>query len=199
MGHRDQGPNKFLAEQIVNEGGLGRFQELVDFFRTNPDKDLKKDCIMTMAWVGERSPEMLVPYIDLLLRNFDSDIPRVSWGSMIALAFAAHLVTDKLFDELPKIIDAMDVGTPLPRDHGYRILMTLYQNKKYQEDIFFIALEQIQKAPSNQVGQYAEKLIKVLNPMHKDELLAVLEEKNNELSNEYHIRRLSKNIKKLYK
>jgi len=196
---RDQRPNRILAERIVNEGGAEQLQGLVDFFLSKPHKDLQKDCVLTMAWIGEQSPELLIPHIDLLIENFNSEIPRVVWGSMIAMAFCAHLVTDKIYSSLPKILDAMDAGSAVTRDHGYRMLMTLYQREKYQENLFFIALEQIQKAPSNQVGQYAERLIEVLNPIHRKELISVLEEKNAELSNEYHIRRLTKNIKKLYK
>jgi len=196
---RDQGPNRILAERIVNEGGTEQLQGLVDFFLSKPHKDLQKDCVLTMAWVGEKSPELLIPHIDLLIENLNSETPRVVWGSMIAMAFCAHLVTDKMYDALPKILDAMDAGSAVTRDHGYRMLMTLYQTEMYQENLFFIALEQIQKAPSNQVGQYAERLIRVLNPIHKNELISVLEEKNAELSNEYHIRRLTKNIKKLHK
>ncbi|MCP4457108.1 MAG: hypothetical protein GY816_03625 [Cytophagales bacterium] len=197
LDHKDQGPNIVLAERIVNSGGSELLQKLIDFFKTEPHKDLQKDCVLTMAWVAERSPEMIIPHVDLLLENFNSEIPRVIWGSMIALAFSAHLMPDKIYEALPKIIDAMDAGTPVTRDHGYRILITLYQIEKYQEDVFYIILEQIQLAPSNQLGQYAEKLIKVLDTKHKDELVVVLEERGTELTNEHHRKRLSKNLKRL--
>jgi len=199
LDRKDQVPNKALAERIVNEGGEAQLQELVDFFLTHPHRELQKDCVLTMASVGEQSPKMLVPYIDLLIENFDSSINRVVWGSMIALAFLAHLVPDKIYRGLPKIIDAMDQGTVITRDHGYRMLITLYQSDKYREDLFYIILEQIQLAPSNQLGQYAEKLIKVLDTKHKDELIAVLEDRSADLTNEHHKKRLSKNLKKLYK
>lgn len=199
LDRKDQESNRALAERIVNEGGATQLQELVGFFLTQPPRDLQKDCVLTMAWVGELSPKMLVPYIAFLLKNFDSDIPRVVWGSMIALAFSAHLVPNQIYNALPKIIDAMDAGTPVTRDHGYRILLTLYQTKKYQEDVFCIILEQIQLAPSNQFGQYAEKLIKVLDSKHKKELIAVLEDRGAELTNEHHKKRLDTNLKKCYK
>ena len=134
LDRRDQGPNKALAERIVNEGSAEQLQELEDFFLTQP----QKDCILTMAWVGEQSPELLIPHIDLLIENFNSKIPRVVWGSMIALAFSAHLVPDKIYDALPKILDAMDAGTPVTRDHGYRMLMILYQTESTRK-IFFLS------------------------------------------------------------
>ena len=199
LDRRDQGPNRELAERIINKGGAAQLQELVDFFLTQPDKNLQKDCVLTMAWVGELSPEMLVPHVDLLLGNFNSEIPRVVWGSMIALAFSANLVPDQIYKALPEIIDTMDAGTPVTRDHGYRMLITLYQTEKYREDVFYIILEQIQLAPSNQLGQYAEKLIKVLDTKHKKELIVVLEDRSAELTNEHHKKRLGKNLKKLYK
>ena len=118
---------------------------------------------------------------------------------MITLNYIAHLVTYELFEALPKIIDAMDAGTVVTRDYGFKIMVTLYQDKSIQEDMFLLMQEQLMKAPSNQLGQYAERLMEVLNKNHLKSLIATLEERRNGISNEHHIKRLNKNLKKLYK
>ncbi len=197
LNKKDQGPNKALAERIVNNGGSEQLQELVDFFKTEPHKDLQKDAVLTMMYVAERSPEMLVPFVDLLLENFGSSINRVVWGSMIALGHLAHLVPDMMFTALPLIIEAMHKSTIVARDHGYRIMTKLYQTSTYKEDMFFVLLEQIRLAPPNQLGQYAERLMEVLDISHKNKLIDALEERYIDLSNDHHKRRLRKNLKKL--
>ena len=118
---------------------------------------------------------------------------------MIGLAHISHLQQEKLFDALPQIIDAMDVGTVVTRDHGYRIMITLYKDIRFQEDMFLLIQEQLMKAPSNQLGQYSERLMDVLNKTHLNPLIETLEERRSDITNEHHIKRLNKNLKKLYK
>ena len=194
---RDQGPNRALALKISDSGDLGMLKELIDFFKTKPHKELQKDCVLTMAWVAETSPQMIVPYADVLIENFDSPINRVVWGSMIALAEIRDQISEKLFEALPKILDAMDAGTVVTRDYGFRILVSLYTLPGYQDDLLYVILEQIRMAPDNQLGQYTEKLMAVLNPIHKDLLYDVMVERLPELSNPHHIKRLNKNVLKL--
>lgn len=194
---RDQGPNRELAAKIINSEDAGLLKELVEFFGTKPHKDLQKDCVLTMAWVAEKSPELVVPYTDILVNNLQSSINRVIWGSMIALAEIAAHVPDKLYNALPEILDAMETGTVVTRDFGFRILIALYVLPSYQEDVFYIILEQLRTAPDNQLGQYAEKLMAVMNVRHKYALYDVLSERLTELSNSHHIKRLNKNLLKL--
>lgn len=188
-----------LAREITDAEDTDRLEELIAFFETKPHKELQKDCALTLAWIAEIKPEMVAPHVGYILGKLNDPINRVIWGSMIALSGIAHLVHEQLFKALPVILDAMDAGTVVTRDHGYRILITLYQNKKYQEDVFMLILEQIMKSPSNQLGQYTEKLIAVMETTHKPQLVGVLEERQQDVVNEHHLNRLNKNLKKLNK
>lgn len=199
LGHKDQQPNKALAQEIADVEDTERINELIQFFDTKPHKELQKDCALTLAWIAEAKPELIAPYVSYLIGKMNDPINRVIWGSMIALSGIAHLVQDELYEVLPTILDAMDAGTVVTRDHGYRILIVLYQNKKYQDDLFHLILEQISKSPSNQIGQYSEKLIAVMEVEHRDALIHVLEERREDVDNPHHLNRLNKNLKKLYK
>ena len=148
---------------------------------------------------GEIIASDLIPDIDFFVSNLSSAINRVIFGSMIALAHITHLDTEKLFAALSIIIDAMDKGTVVTRDHGFRIMILLYQDINYQDDMFVLIQEQLLKAPSNQLGQYTERLILVLNKKHLNSFIETLEERRNDIANEYHLARLKKNLKKLYK
>ncbi|MEO9483396.1 MAG: hypothetical protein ABJG47_08130 [Ekhidna sp.] len=195
----DQEPNKLVAKQIVNAGGQKQIEALVSFIESRPKQRAQADAILALAYVGELAPKLLDAQADFLVGELKSSINRVIFGSMIALAHIAHLKQEELFDALPQIIDAMDTGTVVTRDHGYRIMITLYQDNRFQEDMLPLIQEQLMKAPSNQLGQYAERLIDVLNNSHLDALIETLEERVDDVTNEHHVKRLNKNLKKLYK
>jgi len=199
QGRRDQEPNKSLAREIAETDDHGKLDELISVFESRPHVGIQKDCVLTMAWIAEINPEMIAPHSDYFIGKLNDPVNRVIWGSMITLSSIAHYVPDKLFDSLPEILDAMDTGTVVTRDHGYRILITLYQNTTYKQDVFVLILEQLSRAPSNQLGQYAEKLLVVLDTSHKEEVIRVLEERRGDVTNPYHVKRLNKNLKKLYK
>ena len=199
LDRNDQYPNRQVAESIVDTGGKKKVEELAAFVISQPGQRAQSDAILALAYVGELAPELLSDQAEFLIDQLDSPINRVIFGSMIGLAHIAHLQAEKLFDALPQIIDAMDTGTVVTRDHGYRIMITLYGKNRFQEDLFALIQEQLMKAPSNQLGQYIERLIPVLNKMHLNLLIETLEERQNDIVNEYHVKRLNKNLKKLYK
>jgi len=198
LGRKDQGPNKRLAQKISESNDMDKIEELITIFDSKPPIEVQKDCSLTLAWIAESSPEMVVPHVDYFLGKLNHPINRVIWGSMMSLTAIAPFVQDKLFERLTVILDAMDTGTVVTRDHGYRILVILYQNKKYRQDVFLLVLEQLSKAPSNQLGQYTERLIEVMDSGHKAAaLISILENRFEDIGNPYHRKRLEKNLKKL--
>lgn len=195
LGRKDQGPNHSLAEKIV--AGDQDIQELVTFFKTKPHRDLQKDAIITIAYVSELDPRPVLPFFDLLTENLDSSISRVVYGSMMALSRIASLIPERIFEELPRIIDTMHGDSIVARDYGFRILTEMYAVPKYAEDVFPLAIEEIQLAPDNQLGQYVERLLPLLKEDHRSILRKILEARKEELQNPYHLKRLDKNLKKL--
>ncbi|WP_425390096.1 hypothetical protein [Ekhidna sp.] len=199
LDRNDQEPNRLVAKQIVDAGGTKEVKELISFIKSKPKQRAQSDAILALAYVGEQAPALLSDEASFLISQLNSSVNRVIFGSMIALAHIAHLQREKLFDALPKIIDSMDEGTVVTRDHGYRIMITLYNDRRFQDDMFLLIQEQLMKAPSNQLGQYAERLIEVLNENHLQPLIEILEERRADITNEHHIKRLNKNLKKLYR
>lgn len=199
LGRKDQEPNKLLAQEIADNEDEKQLIELIDFIKSNPHRRLQMDAALTVAYVGDLKPKMLIPHVPFLLEKLSDPIDRVAWGSMIALSHVSPLVIDEMYDNLTTILDAMDMGSIVGRDHGYQILVNLYTVDQYASDMLYILLEQIRKAPPNQLGQYTERLAEVIQTEDKQKLIDALEERRLELSNEHHLKRLTKNLKKLYK
>lgn len=199
LGRKDQAPNHELADAIVAANDKISLNELITLFDQEQDKRVLMDASLTIAYVAERSPELVVSKLAFLLDQLTHRINRVSWASMIALSHLAPLVLEELYRKLVTILDAMDQGGVVGRDHGFRILLSLYGEHRYSEDVFIIIIEQLVKAPHNQLGQYVERLMGVLRPSHKLKLVEVLMRLRSELDNEFHLKRLDKNLKKLCK
>lgn len=199
LDRKDQEPNRLVARQIVESEGQRGIEDMIEFIESKPIKRAQMDAMLALAYAGELSPKTLAPHVDFLVSKLNDPINRVIWGSMIGLAHIAHLVQPKLFEALPKVIDAMDAGTVVTRDYGFRIMVDLYKDEQFQEDMFLLIQEQLMKAPSNQLGQYAERIIEVLNKNHLNPLIETLESRREDVTNEHHIKRLNKNLKKLYK
>jgi hypothetical protein len=199
LGRKDQAPNKALAKTIVDASDSNRLDELVQFIETKPLDRLQMDAMLTIAYISEALPELVVEKVDFLIGKLNDPINRVIFASMIALSHMADLVSAKLYEALPKVIDAMDSGTVVTRDFGFRILVSLYRIEQYCDDVFYIISDQIILAPSNQLGQYMERMIPIVKPEHKKKLIAILEGRSEDLSNQYHLNRLNKNLKKLYR
>lgn len=196
---KDQGPNKVLAQDIIDRADQDGILQLFALLASKEThKELRKDASLTIAWVAERAPYLIERYAAELVSFLHDTTNRVIWGSMMALCAIAELKKPFLFENLSVIIDAMDAGTVVTRDHGYRILVTLYQDEHYAPDVILLIKEQLLLAPSNQLGQYAERMLPVIQPAHKPLLISTLETRREDVKNPHHLKRLNKNLKKLW-
>lgn len=198
VGRKDQLPNRKLAQEIVESGDPAQIKELIAFMESKPSRRPLMDAALTLAYISECDPEMMVVHIGYLLQRLDHEVERVGWGSMIALAHLVKVAPDEIYEELPVVLEAMKRDSIVGRDHGFRILVELYAVEKYREDLLHIILEQLAIARPNQLGQYTERFMGVLAPQHASELIQTLEERKLDLTNPYHEKRLTKNLKKLY-
>lgn len=197
LGLKDQSANKELASKLAMELNVDGVEELTSIIDSNAPRRLKMDATLTLAYIAEKVPNLLKLHIGFLIDNLSNQIDRVSWGSMISLSHLAEENRDFIYKNLPAILDAMDRGSVVCRDYGFKILVTLYTFNEYEEDVFFIILEQLNTAPPNQIGQYSERLIAVVRPNHVDDLINKMEMRRSELTNPHHLKRMDKNLKKL--
>lgn len=196
LDRRDQGPNEVIAQEIVDLEGGGMLEEVVEVIHSKASARIKNDAVMVLMAVSRIKSEILVKHADLFINLLDSKINRQVWGSMIALSNMASLVKEKITPYLAKILQAMDEGTVVTRDHGFSILTELYKEDQ-SGDLLALINEQLLNAPSNQVGQYTEKFMEVVRKEDIPTFVEALEVRGQELTIEHHLKRLGKNLKKL--
>lgn len=198
LDHRDQGPNEAIAQQIVEENGGELLAEVIQVIQSNSSVRIKNDAVMVLMAVSRTKESILVQEVDLFIDLLSSKSNRQVFGSMIALANISPLAREQVKPHLVKVLQAMDEGTVVTRDHGFTILTELYKEDP-SGDMLALINEQLLNAPPNQVGQYTEKFMSVVRKEDIPAFIDALEVKSGELINEHHRKRLGKNLKELRK
>ena len=199
QGLKDQSANHIAADRIVKEEDVSSINDLVELVKGSYPRRLRMDATLTLAYVAEANPKLVDPHFKSLIGNLKDKVDRVAWGSMIALAHIVNLAPQKFYDELPSILEAMENLSVVGRDHGFKILVEVYKDDRFKDDVFPLLCEQLSMAPANQLGQYTERLISEISVDHMVALRDLLESKREDLDNPHHIKRLDKNLMKLHK
>ncbi len=199
QGRADQGPNRYVAETLINSRDLDGLSYLISCLDQEIGIKTKIDILLCLAHLSSISPEMLVPHVDRLFPFLESQHNRAIWATMITLSNMTPLIADKLYTQLPLIMDKTEHGSVVTKDHGIDILIGLYQIPIYRSDAFELFCEQLSNAPDNQLGQYGEKISLVVSAEDKSRVINILEARLPELVKESHVRRTSKLIKRMIK
>ena len=197
-GRIDQEMNKLLAQKLSDFEDPEPVAALVLLLQTATRHQIY-DILLVLGYVAEETPRLIQPHLQELMTYLDSKVNNQIWTTMILLARAVEGNEMYFFEELPKILDAMHRSSVVAKDHGMRLIVQLYQDKRIQEDVYFLFLEELRCAPDNQLGQYALRIFPFVLHEHKLEIITVLEERYAELPSEVLQRRISKILKKYRK
>jgi hypothetical protein len=196
LGRKDQEPNIALAEKISKASDKKAVAELIELMN-HRSSAIRHDAIKVLYEIGERTPTMIIPYSVKFLKLFDQKDNWMKWGAMSALSAISNPKPDLVANHLTSILDAMDSGSVITRDHGIYILCNVAKLKKYHADCMELLLEQIQKAPVNQVPMYAEKTAEVISLPYIKKLEKILRSRPDVMeipSKEKRIEKLLKNL-----
>lgn len=192
---RDEVPNQELAQHIVDKGDTIAVKELIESLH-HKSKDIQHDCIKVLYEIGERKPELISDYVNDFIELLEHKNNRLQWGGMIAL----HSITLKnskvIYDNLAKIIDAMDLGSVITNDYGISILIRLCSIKQYTDTAFVLLIEQLINSPTNQLPMYAEKAIPIINDKNKKLFVSTLSSRLIDIEKDTKRNRVEKVIKK---
>lgn len=196
LGRRDETPNIALAERIADSQDTESVKELVALFDSQP-MAVKYDILKVLYETGERKPQMIAAYTDLFVGLLTHKNNRVQWSAMTALSVIARSHPELLAPYLVRVVDAMDGGSVITRDHGIYILSALAGRKKHHADCMELLLEQIEKSPVNQVPMYAEKTAEVISAPYIPRLKQILASRKDVLSIPSKQKRIEKLLRSL--
>lgn len=194
---RDQQVTQRLADQLVRHQNDDGIAEIVAFIQGKPSIPLLGQALKTLELVTQKAPALVrtaFPVVFPLLWHSENQIV---WRAMTVVANLAPFHTKRLYEELPALLEIMDSGTVITRDHGFKLLLCLYA--VYSEQLAPILFDQLLRAPDNQLGQYAEKWLACIQLTDLPVLVSALEQRQPELTAPSHQKRLTGVLKKCYR
>jgi hypothetical protein len=158
---------------------------------------LRNDAIKVIYEIGERKPEMISKHVRDFIGLLKHKDNRMKWGAMSALSSISKTQPKLLVPFLVEVVNAMDEGSVITRDHGIFILANLATLPKQHKDCMELLLEQLEKAPVNQVPMYAEKATDVVSVPYIKRMIAVLQSRSDVMEIPTKAKRIEKVIKQL--
>jgi len=182
--HRsDEIPNQELAIEIIMKNDSDAVKELVgNIF--NKDKAIQNDCIKVLYEIGERGkPELIAQYVGTFIALLSSKNNRMVWGAMTALGTVAKLKASEIWKQIDEVIAANEKGSVITQDWGIRVLAAVSASDRvYEKKLYPYLLNFLKKCISRDVPKHAESVFAAVNGVNKEEFIAVLKERQKQLT-----------------
>ena len=197
LNRNDESPNQELAKQIVDQNDKKAVKELI-INLNNPNKNIQGDCIKVLYEIGEQKPNLIASYADEFIALLDKKNNRLVWGAMTALDALTIENPTAICSSLPKIVEIVNKGSVITKDHGVNILTKLSSLKQYSDTAFPLLIEQLKSCPTNQLPMYAEKAAKTIKDKNKATVLTkTLASRLDDIEKDTKRKRVEKVIKQL--
>lgn len=196
MNSKIQDQNIALAKTIVETNNSSAIAELVAGLNS---KKIASDCIKVLYEIGVLNPKLITTFAPVFLEYIKHKDNRLQWGSMTALSCISKIETDFVYEKLPEILDAANIGSVITKDHAFNILIELCTKSKYYSSVFPLLNEQLLLAPNNQFPKYIEQTYTVFKLEDKELFLKTIEAKIDSIEVPSKRKRVEKILQKLKK
>ena len=117
-----------------------------------------------MKFVSKESPDMMVPYIDLLIEYIDYKAPRVRWGCPESLGNIAQKHPDKVEKAIPKLLENLkDKSTVVRWCAAFALTEIAKYNHKKQKELVTIFNKLVKTEQNNGVRNVYVKALKEID------------------------------------
>jgi hypothetical protein len=179
---RDEVPNQLLAKELAGKKDKDGIKEIVANLE-NKNKNIRSDCLKVLYEIGYRDPNLIVDYVNNFLKLLKSNDNRMVWGAMIGLAAIADQRSNEIWAQIDNVIQVTESGTVITLVWGIRTLAKVAaHDEKYKKKIFPFLLNKIRLCIPRDVPTYAESILRAVDQKNKDDLLAILEARQGELT-----------------
>jgi hypothetical protein len=178
---RDEVPNQELARELAVQKDRADIREIAENL-WNKDKNIQADCVKVLYEIGYIDSSLIAGFAEDFLKLLRSRNNRLVWGGMIALSTIAELRADFVHTHLKEILKAMSAGSVITVDNAIKTLALAASNDAYRPAIFPHLLEHLRTCRPKDVPQHAEKSLPAVGASNKDEFIAVLEIRMEDLS-----------------
>jgi len=159
----EETPNVELAEKLAGEQDTKGIAEIVSGLTM--DKATANDCIKVLYEIGERSPNLILPYAEVFLDLLKSKNNRLVWGGMTALNQITALCPDKVFHRFEDVVAAYQAGSVITVDNSMSVFAKLCRaNPAYEEKILPILIHHFENCRAKEIPQHMERVAGYVTP-----------------------------------
>lgn len=132
----DKKPKEKVALITQKVGGDKKLvAELFELLKNGTDVE-KGTAAEVMKFVSKENPELMLPYIDVLIENIDYKAPRVKWGCPESLGNIAKKYPEKVEKAIPKLFENLkDKSTVVRWCAAFALTEIAKYNSKKQKEL----------------------------------------------------------------
>ena len=109
--------------------------QMFDILKTGTDVE-KGTAAEVMKYVSKDNPEMMAPYVDVLIEYIDYKAPRVKWGCPESLGYIAKKYPNKVEKAIPKLLENLkDKSTVVRWCAAFTLTEIAKYNSKKQTEL----------------------------------------------------------------
>jgi hypothetical protein len=147
-----------ISEQVGSDKML--VAQLFDLLKNGSDVE-KGTAAEVMKFVSRDHPDLMLPYIDVLIEYIDYKAPRVKWGCPESIGNIAKSYPDKVEGAIPKLFKNLnDDSTVVRWCAAFALAEIAKYNKKRQKDLTSKFNELIETEKNNGVKNVFKKALK---------------------------------------
>jgi hypothetical protein len=134
--------------------------QLFDILKTGNDVE-KGTATEVMKFVSKENPDLMIPYIDVLIEYIDYKAPRVRWGCPESLGYIAQRYPDKVEKSIPKLLENLkDKSTVVRWCAAFALTEIAKHNHKKQKELVIIISKLIKIEQNSGVRNLYVKALK---------------------------------------
>ncbi|RYD97986.1 MAG: hypothetical protein EOP54_09150 [Sphingobacteriales bacterium] len=153
--------NKDTLKEWINTLEKGKFIE-------------KMVAAKALKQISEHTPEVLVPCYPAFLKILADKNVKVAWATLFLLTPMAVLKPELAFENLGLFAQIADGDSVIARDQYVKILTELATHAVYKETCLTLLLDEVLKAPVNQLPAYAKSAVSVIDREHAKPLKGLI-------------------------
>ena len=181
LNRNDETPNIELAEKLVNTQDANGISQIVTGL--NMDKATANDCIKVLYEIGERDPQLILPYASSFLDLLKSKNNRLVWGAMTALGQIASLCPDTIFARFDDVYAAYEKGSVITVDHSMSVLAALCRaSQSNEQKILPLLIHHLANCRTKEIPQHFERIAICITNNNANQFRCVIQQRYGELS-----------------
>jgi hypothetical protein len=147
-----------IAEKVGSDKKL--LAELFELLKNGTDVE-KGTAAEVMKFVSKENPEMMLPYVDILIEYIDYKANRVKWGCPESIGNIAKKYPDKVEKAISKLFENLnDKSTVVRWCAAYALTEIAKYNSKKQKELVAKFIDLLKKEQNNGVKNVYIKALK---------------------------------------